>query len=438
MTWDKSKQRWKKLYKGGWHRVTCTELGCPPTKEDSYQAANAWWQKRLAEVNRTVELTSPSWFRARVQEQLERRRDWARDYGDDALAEAVGRSLEHFHSHPEIPAEALKERYLPYGLLWSDRFARSRTGPAVPSDRSVGGLIDRYLAGEQARVASGGLSVPAFANCRRSLLALRDWAGADTAVADIDVDRWEQWWLHLLRSDLAIETKRKALNHSRAFIEWASGMGLMSPPSNLHSRRHRFNGGARAVPTMAVADVHKLIDAAPGQLKMHLLLMCNCGMSQQDISDLAPSEIDWEAGRIRRKRSKTATHDAVPVVEYQLWPLAVELLRRYGHRTGDHALLTESGRPWVRDEIKPDGTRHRVDAVRSNYAHVAKRLKMSHPMKLIRKTSATLLASHPIHGRFDVHFLGHSPRSVADRHYVRPDQSLFDEAVQWLGQQYGF
>jgi hypothetical protein len=34
-------------------------------------------------------------------------------------------------------------------------------------------------------------------------------------------------------------------------------------------------------------------------------------------------------------------------------------------------------------------------------------------------------------------FLGHSPRTVADRHYVVPPQELLDEAVTWLGRQLG-
>jgi len=194
-----------------------------------------------------------------------------------------------------------------------------------------------------------------------------------------------------------------------------------------------------AVPTLDTQTVRKLVDAAPGQLKLHLLLMANCGMTQQDISDLRPSEVDWERGRIVRKRSKTRDQSAkVPTVHYPLWPPTRDLLRQYGRRDGDHVLLTEGGRTWVRDALKPDGTRHRVDAIRSNYAHVARRLGLTAPLKLLRKTSASLLETHEIHGRYAPHFLGHAPRSVADKHYIDPSQDLFDRAVAWLGERYGF
>ena len=48
--------------------------------------------------------------------------------------------------------------------------------------------------------------------------------------------------------------------------------------------------------------------------------MINCGMTQVDIADLQPKEVDWDRGRIRRKRSKTDDHEQVPTVDYALWP----------------------------------------------------------------------------------------------------------------------
>ena len=33
--------------------------------------------------------------------------------------------------------------------------------------------------------------------------------------------------------------------------------------------------------------------------------------------------------------------------------------------------------------------------------------------------------------------LGHAPRTVTERSYVDPDQERFDNAIEWLGQQFG-
>jgi hypothetical protein len=87
--------------------------------------------------------------------------------------------------------------------------------------------------------------------------------------------------------------------------------------------------------------------------------------------------------------------------------------------------------------LRPDGKRYKVDAIKSNYVHLQQALKITSPMKLLRKTSATLIESHELYGRYKHHFLGHSPRSIADRHYAAPSSDLFDVIVAWLGDQYG-
>jgi integrase len=236
---------------------------------------------------------------------------------------------------------------------------------------------------------------------------------------------------------ISLEYKKKQLRIARTFVSWLAEKGLNPAPLNLHSRRHRFGGGARPVLTIPLEEVRTLISVASGQLKLHLLLMLNCGMTQVDISDLHPGEVDWEQGRIRRKRSKTANHDHVPTVEYCLWPSTWGLLQQFGLRGGDRALLTESGKPWLRDTLNGNGTRSKVDAIKSNYARLQARTGLAYPLKLFRKTSATILESQEHFGRYVGYFLGHAPRSLAERHYAAPSPELFDKVIKWLGAQYG-
>ena len=53
-------------------------------------------------------------------------------------------------------------------------------------------------------------------------------------------------------------------------------------------------------------------------------------------------------------------------------------------------------------------------------------------MKHLRKTSATLLGEHPQYKFYANHFLADSPKSIADRHYVRANDVEFFEALDWL------
>jgi hypothetical protein len=56
--------------------------------------------------------------------------------------------------------------------------------------------------------------------------------------------------------------------------------------------------------------------------------------------------------------------------------------------------------------------------------------------KHLRKSAATMLGSHGEYRAYAQYFLGHAPDTVADRHYVRPNQERFDCAVNWLRDQF--
>jgi hypothetical protein len=75
------------------------------------------------------------------------------------------------------------------------------------------------------------------------------------------------------------------------------------------------------------------------ELPLGLLLMANCGMTQEDVSDLLDSEVDRTEGPITRKQSMTAAHESVPTVCYKLWPLTFYLLKHYRSGT-ERVLLT--------------------------------------------------------------------------------------------------
>ncbi len=128
-------------------------------------------------------------------------------------------------------------------------------------------------------------------------------------------------------------------------------------------------------------------------MKLVLLLMANTGATQVDLSELRDSEAGWQAGRIIRKRSKTAAHENVPVVNYKLRPQTFQLLKKL--RTGgERVLLTEEGLHYVRTQLRADGSLKQNDAFKSNYDHLKKRLErtmpgFNRPLKQLRKLGAS-------------------------------------------------
>src|SRR4051812_43916205 len=51
LTWDSTRLRWRKVHRGKVYVISCKELGAPPNKEGSYQAANDWWETKRAEID---------------------------------------------------------------------------------------------------------------------------------------------------------------------------------------------------------------------------------------------------------------------------------------------------------------------------------------------------------------------------------------------------
>ena len=463
LTWEQATHRWKKIYNGRAYTVSCKALGVPSTKMESYQAANEWWATRKAEIDGY----RPPHPHAEQIDLLSGRLAWAVAHGRVEIAEGLrgevakleadadgtlipsrppapvdlsglatpaGEKLHQFMSvaspHAELFATTVDD------AIWNARFERTGISVGV-REQTIEAQVERFLALERVRTESNQLSVSEFDSIRRCLHAFRDHVGRANSVISLDADQLEGWWSHLMMQPISVEYKKKRLRVAKAFIGWLAEKGINAAPPNLHSRRHRFGGGIKSIPTIPVEQVVRLITSAPGQLKLHLLLMLNTGMTQVDISDLRPGEVVWDQGRIIRKRSKTVAHEHVPTVEYPLWPTTWHLFKKFGRHDGEHALLTESGRPWLRDNLRPDGNRSKVDAIKSNYVHLQRKTGSAHPLKLFRKTSATVIESHEHYGRYVGHFLGHAPRSLADRHYAAPSRDLFDRIIGWLGQVYG-
>ncbi len=222
---------------------------------------------------------------------------------------------------------------------------------------------------------------------------------------------------------------------SRCWVRWLWESGIIDMPKNLDSRRFTFGSALKNIETWTVEEVQYVVGESPAKLRLALLLQLNCGMTQKDVSDLLDTEVDWKGGRIIRKRSKTRGQANVPTVDYPLWPATFALLKE--HRSGqERVLVTKTGKPFVYRRLV-DGNYRAVDSLGDLFRRLQKRLGLAKPMKLLRKTSASLLESHAVYGRLTSLFLGHSPASIKDRHYAAPPQALFDEAVLWLGRQLG-
>ena len=174
-------------------------------------------------------------------------------------------------------------------------------------------------------------------------------------------------------------------------------------------------------------------------MKLFVLLALNTGMTQIDINHLYRHQVDYKNGYIVRKRGKTKWHPNVPTVRYRLWPETLKLLQRYDSgRMGkdDPVLLNYNGNEFVQYTFKANGKTNRLDIIGGLFNALISQhfpeLKGKKTFRSLRKTGATILGNDPRYFFVSWMYLGHSAKSIAERHYIKPSQELIDEAIDWL------
>jgi integrase len=468
MSWVEKRNGWMKWWRGKSFAVSCKQLrkegyDVPTdTKEGSRLAANLWWDRKEMELEAQERATRPRPLTPLEETALAVMGDQiGPEHAEAVRQELHNRGIDIRHAlgpyvldlytalaFGRLP-ESLVERLAPERVRQLEAANQVIRGgePAEP-DKTVEAHAGVWLRHLQAKVKAGLMTAARCANNGTCLEHFKNYLGATSDVAGIDAKTVQGFYGHCLaqissrrldparKNGWSVAYARDVFSVARAFIRWLCDGDTIPLPKNLNSRSFDFGGSGQVNKTWTVGEFQRVVTAAPGKLKLAILLMANTGMTQADVSDLLDTEVDWTAGRIRRKRSKTRGEENVPEVEYLLWPVTFELLKKY--RSGkDRVLLTEGGEPYVRTRLNENGKLVKADGFASNYAHVQRRLDLHRPLKQLRKLGASQLATHKDYGRLVPYFLGHSPRTVADRHYVVPPQELLDEAVTWLGRQLG-
>jgi integrase len=342
--------------------------------------------------------------------------------------------------------------------IWEDRLANFTRRETLPNQR-LGDHVDRFLGEKQQETTRGDLSIGRFNSIKRHMQLFNDWMGPDSALSDIDGNRLREYHQHLLgqvsknscrrianpkfASSFPISqvTAKERLATVKAFVKWLWEIeAIQDLPRAIGSNSKTLRITADTVPVVIFEDqeIAQLLNEASGRTKLFILLMLTCGMTQKDIADLKKSEVDLNAGRIIRKRSKTESFGSVPTVNYLLWPETLTLLRKYfNKKAGDHALLNGRGATLWQEGLDQPGKYTKSDNIRNAFFRVLKKLGINKPLKSLKKTSSSKLRDHERYSGLEDLFLGHAPQKMSDKHYTTAPQKLFDAAISWLATQYG-
>ena len=422
MTWQASTRRWFKKHRGKMYTVSCRQLGVPESKEASYAAANQWWTAKLAEIE-----SAPPSEEERQENALKiwsLVQDWSQL--DETSRERLVDSLIGEGQYRSIRTQA-------------ESIVESTTSPP-PVDRTVGAQVTAWTELLRSACQSRQISEGRYdAYCRR-IRTFAAWIGPELSVEVIDEAKLEAWFAylsgHVASGRYSPSSAHELLMTARQFVNRLASLKLIPLPGNIRDRRFRFKHSvAAAIETFSLEEIRELLAACEGRMertRLFLLLCLNCGMYQNDIAELRQNEVDWQAGTIRRARSKTRERHG-PVVTYELWPETFALLKKYRSQ-GEFVLMTEEGKPLVKEWLE-DGKYRKYDAIRSAWHRLAVKMgrkKMKLGLKHLRKTSSTLLGEHPQYKFYTTYFLADSPKGMSEKHYTRPSDAEFFDALKWL------
>jgi integrase len=455
LTYHKARQQWrkKKRIDGKDRYYYLGQSGVAKGDHAAYREALSEWDQinanltddgqQEADAERLSEATRQQSGAVHAIKELElHERAAAGEFSDDG---EPGNPI-HPHTADRIMGEA---RRLGVADLVADRVSAITAGGEAGSLTT---LIEQFVAMHQRRHEVGDLSAGRFDTLRRDALHFGSWADANGITAEkIGAAAVEDYHGSIM-GEVASGAISRAYARTRwvAFrmlIEWGWEREAWGLPRNLKARRFAINVPATKVATYPIDDLREVLDAAADRTQLYLLLMVNCGMYQSDISDLRPDEVTLSRSpRITRKRSKTADQENTPEVGYPLWPETAKLLKAHRCDDADRWLVNDAGEPLRADIIDDDGKLRRRDAIRSavrrTYQKVNAQRKRddrpkmpTHDLKLLRKLGADTITQNPkFGGRIADLYLGHSPRSMREKHYAGPEQAKLDEAVAWLGQ----
>lgn len=328
--------------------------------------------------------------------------------------------------------------------IWQDRIATQlRQTDATLAPATIEGNVARFLSQKRAQVGGGELSVGRYANLKLHLGLFQDFVGGSNPVSAITSRAMTDFRTDLLerksRGEFSGKYAKDRLDAAKQFARWLWQEEILAQlPRAISSKTFTITPAAPEIKTLTVAEIKTLLDAATGQLKLFVMLALNTGFLQKDISELKPDEVDWRAGVIRRKRSKTKNFENVPEVAYTLWPETFRLLKEYRRPNCPHVLANENGGSLLTSTLKEDGKQHKVDNIHTAYFRLCNRVSIKdRPFKSLRKTSATLLRGSEKYSGLEDLFLGHAPRSMSDKHYAGIPHELMASALDWLGRELG-
>lgn len=454
LTWEKGAERWRRVYKG---KVFTGKRGVLKSDDNAYRLAVEDFEQWRKEIDKELDANKP--YRHEYELAISLRQqmaDWCLLDGRTAEYDNLVKEIKQLNADfsrvnpPAInkagtmPINPLHLRPAIDVIEWEERIEALRqhrkwTGTTDKS-KTLAGNIDAHFSSRLKDANSGKIKPQRYSNIVNWLNIFKNWVG-DLALDHFGGTQLKSFQQHLERmvkdGKYSSSYAHSILNEVKTFVRWLDDEGIID---TLPKRLNKLSIAIEDKPprTLTIPEIKALLPFATGRTRLYLLLMLNTGATQKDIADLSPAEVDWKEGRIIRKRSKTKKQKNVPVVNYKLWDETLALLKEYGSKEGERVLLNARGNPLKDPAFKSETDLHlkKNDSVAKAIRELIKKAKVDFTPKMFRATSANILYNEPRFRDYHKLLLDHALTFV-EKHYVINGVATLDEAIKWLGEQYG-
>ena len=396
------------------------------------------------------------------------------DYDDNAEFFRRMYNLERSHKYLEedtiehrvqteivgVKDEVLSRKKKEFGLIESefDRGVVSQVlvqeGAPVPDSRQLDYHLKKFIATKRQDCALRMITPGRLGKISTTIEFYRKW----TPITSVDrigtKDHIDAYYSYLVTQVLAKEIKpeyaRNLFGDFKTFVFWLADEEVLKEyPRCLQrkSKQYQFPKSLQTPETIPLELVRRIWGAADPRMKLYILLTLNTGGGASEIGKLKKREYDPVAGRITRKRSKTEDSAKTPVVSYKLWPetkalLDQEIANRINYPTRPESanlLLVnpKNGKPLWFESVN-DGKCSRTDSIARHFKSLIERLQEDDPdmpevtYYALRRTAATEIYNEPQYRECHELWLGHAPKTVAEKHYIAPSSTILDACLVWL------